>query len=119
MFGGSPVRRFAIGYSPTDIDHPLAVFVEMDVGVLFQRRGEAAAQLLDRPVGPVPANGPRGEVAPGSPTYFDVVLDSFSTSLLIRTVRDLEPDMISSMLLAEGNWDLLPRPQASPEAATA
>jgi hypothetical protein len=46
----------------------------------------------------------------GDPTYFDIVLDSYSTSVFIRTVTDFEPDLFASMLVAEENWDLLPRP---------
>jgi hypothetical protein len=105
------VSRFAIGYSPGEIDRPLAVFVETPAGVLVQRRGEEAAQMLDRPVRGGQDNGAAGQIAPGEQRYFDVVLDGFSTRYFIRTLVDLEPDVIVSMLLAdEDNWDRLPRP---------
>jgi hypothetical protein len=112
------VNRFAIGYTPNieEMDYPVAVFVETGDGVLFQQRGEPDVQLLDREVGPV-LGGPGQQVRPGEARYFDVVLDSFSTRFFIRTVTELEPDMIASMLLAETNWDLLPRPHAPQVAA--
>jgi hypothetical protein len=106
--------RFAIGYAPSDIDSPVAVFVETAEGVLFQRRGDIDLQQLDRPLGSRPQDGLGGDViGPGAPQYFDAILDSFSTKFFIRTMADLEPDVLASMLLAEENWALLPRPHSA------
>jgi hypothetical protein len=82
------VSRFAIGYSPEEIHRPVAIFVETGDGVLVQSRGEASAQLLDRPFGPVAANAARhSEVRPGDVRYFEVVLESFSTRFLFGQSR--------------------------------
>jgi hypothetical protein len=103
------MNRLAIGYDPTpeEIERPVMVFVETREGVLVQTRGEPP-RLVERPEH-VRINGDVREVAPGDPSFFDVVLDGFSTKVFIRNVTELEPEVITSMLVAEENWDLLPR----------
>lgn len=104
------MNRLAIGYSPVpeEIERPIMVFVETREGVLVQSRGEQAPQMIERPER-IQVEGEMHEVAPGDPSYFDVVVDSFSTRVFIRNVTELEPEVITSMLVEEDNWDLLPR----------
>jgi hypothetical protein len=106
------MSRFAIGYSPHEgqLDRALMVFVETGDGVLVQERGKQAPRLLNRSMEARSNGGPARSVAPGEPAYFDMILDGFSTSVFIRTIAELEPDVLASMLVAEENWDLLPRP---------
>jgi hypothetical protein len=58
-------------------------------------------------------------VEPGEPKYFDVVLDTFSTSCLIRTVTEFEPAVFSSLLTSDQIWDVLPRPHMGAQPAPA
>ncbi len=104
------MNRLAIGYEPVPehIDRAVMVFAETSSGVLVQSRGDRAPRLIERPE-QVRIEGGLREVGPGDPSYFDVVIDSFSTTVLIRNVTELEPEVIASMLVAEENWDLLPR----------
>jgi hypothetical protein len=95
-------QRLAIGYSPEQLDRAIVVFFEMDDGVLLQAREEPAPRLIHQS----PASS---ELQPGVPEFFNSVLDSFSTTYLIRTVRELEPDVLASMLTSDQVWDLLPR----------
>jgi hypothetical protein len=37
------------------------------------------------------------------------VLDSFSATYIIRTIREFEPDMLASMLTNDEVWNALPR----------
>jgi hypothetical protein len=86
------MNRFAIGYSPKadQLDRPIFVFMETPKATLVQERGDAGPRQIEEP--------------------FDVVLDSFSTRCLIRTVTELEPEFFASLLTAEESWDVLPRP---------
>jgi hypothetical protein len=88
--------RFAIGYAPDEIEKPIMVFLESNGSVLVQKRGKAAPRALPGP--------------------FDEVLDSYSTTCLIRTVGELEPEYLSSLLAADESWDMLPRPRISTPA---
>src|SRR5690349_4426438 len=103
------MNRLAIGYAPDQIDRAVMVFAETRNGVLVQSRGERVPRLIDGHEEVRINGGGLSEVVPGDPSYFDVVLDSFSTQVFIRNVTELEPDVIASMLVAEENWDLLPR----------
>jgi hypothetical protein len=94
------VNRLAIGYSPEQLDRAIAVFFETDDGVLLQLREGPAPRLIDRS---------SDELEPGAPEFFNAVLDSFATTYLIRTVRELEPAVLTSMLTSDEVWDLLPR----------
>jgi hypothetical protein len=78
------------------------VFFETADGVLLQARDEPAPRFID--------HWPDAEnLKAGAPEFFNTVLDSFSTTYLIRTVRELEPDVLASMLMSDQVWDLLPR----------
>jgi hypothetical protein len=68
--------------------------------VLLQAREGPAPRLIDH----VP-----DDLKPGAPEFFNSILDSFSTKYLIRTVRELDPDVMASMLSSDEVWDLLPR----------
>jgi hypothetical protein len=108
------VTRFAIGYSATseepDRHRPMVVFIENGLGVLVLHRGELAPRLVDDAV-PLPELSQRESlVKPGDPRYFDVILDSFSTNWVIRTVSEFDPQqLVSSMLLrTDEAWEALP-----------
>jgi hypothetical protein len=95
------VNRIAIGYAPDQENRAVVVFIETDTGVVLQARDAPAPRLIDSPV--------LSDVEPGAPEFFNTILDSFSTTYLIRTVREFEPDVLSSMLATDQVWDLLPR----------
>jgi hypothetical protein len=94
------MNRLAIGYSPDQLDRAVVIFFETADGVLLQAREGPAPRLI---------NTSPSDLAPGTPEFFNTVLDSFSTSYLIRTVRELEPNVLASMLTSDDVWDLLPR----------
>jgi hypothetical protein len=113
------MSRLAIGYSPNpdELDRPTAVFIEASDGVWAYTRGEPGPRVLVEPL--TIHDGGAGEQArPGERRYFDGVLDSFSSSCLIRTVTEFEPTIFSSLLTVDEIWDALPRPHA-PAGATA
>ena len=105
------MNRIAIGYSPnpSEQNRAVVVFVETNAGIQVLRRGEpAGAFLVDRAVTTA------GEmIEPGSDRYFDAVLDAFSSSTVIRTVAQLDPTMLTTLLAEESSWEALPRPQQS------
>jgi len=114
------MSRLAIGYSsnPEELDRPTAVFIEAADGVVACMRGEPGPRMLVEPV--AIHNGGTGEtVVPGEERYFDGVLDSFSSSCLIRTVTEFEPTLFSSLLTIDQMWDVLPRPHTPADAALA
>lgn len=108
------MSRLAIGYSakPDELDRPTAVFIEADDGVWAYTRGEPGPRVL---VEPMKIGNGAGEerVEPGQPRYFDVVLDSFSSSCLIRTVTEFDPAILSSLLTVDQMWDVLPKPRGA------
>jgi hypothetical protein len=114
------MSRLAIGYSPRadQIDRPTAVFIESSDGVWSYMRGDPAPRVLGAPL-PFRNGGNATEIGPGQPEYFDLVLDTFSASCLIRTVTEFEPAIFSSLLTADEIWDVLPRPHLAPEPTPA
>ncbi len=116
------MSRLAIGYSPNpdELDRPTTVFIEADQGVWIQRRGDFGPRVLDEPLTVRIDDSDAEQVGPGQPRYFDLVLDSFSSSCLIRTVTEFEPGMFSSLLTSTDEiWEALPRPQMAAEPASA
>jgi hypothetical protein len=97
------MNRLAIGYSPEELDRATVVFFETGEGVVMQTRGAPAPRVIDQPL--------EGSLEPGTPQFFDAVLDSFSTSCLIRNVLELEPAVVLPMLVNDQIWDTLPRPR--------
>ena len=106
------MSRLAIGYQPMpeELDRPVMIFMETPSGVLVHRRGEPAPRILHDELTIRGAEVSR----PGEPKYFDAILDSFSTSCLIRTVGELDPELFSTILVAaDETWEALPRPPAA------
>jgi hypothetical protein len=105
------VTRFAIGYSAApENSRPMVVFIENGRGVWMLHRGDLAPRLVEDAVSLPDLSERESPVKPGDPRYFDVILDSFSTSWVIRAVSEFDPQqLVSSMLLrTDEAWEALP-----------